>query len=257
MAQLHSLLLANHRPYADVYADATERLAATGFERALGGGVVAFAADDLYKKVLQLDDASEWILTAITPTWVQTNGAGVLANDSVTNAKLANMAQATIKGRASGAGTGDPTDLTAAQVKTILALAAADVSDFTEAVQDVAGGMLTDSATIDFSYNDGAGTATASLLAAGARAVLLEMQRWTINFTANGDAYIAADVAMTVDAGIAAIGTGTLAYEKSTAAAPGTFSSTTLPAVLEAGAWLKVTVSAITGFKAVELKRTA
>jgi len=48
------------------------------------------------------------------------SGALTIANDAVTNAKAANMAQATIKGRASGAGTGDPTDLTAAQVKTIL-----------------------------------------------------------------------------------------------------------------------------------------
>lgn len=38
------------------------------------------------------------------------------ADDSVTNAKLANMAQATLKGRAHGAGTGDPSDLPAADV---------------------------------------------------------------------------------------------------------------------------------------------
>jgi hypothetical protein len=44
-----------------------------------------------------------------------------IAADAVTNTKLANMAQATIKGRASGAGTGDPTDLTGAQVATIVA----------------------------------------------------------------------------------------------------------------------------------------
>lgn len=203
--QKHSLLLANHRPYAAVYADAAERLAATGFVRELGGGIVAFTAEDLYKKALQLDDASEWILTAIAPTWVQVSGAGALANDSVANTKLANMAQSTVKGRAAGAGTGDPTDLSASQV----------------------------------------------------RAILLDMQRWTINFTADGDAYIAADVAMTIDVGVAAIGTGTLAYEKSTTAAPGTFSSTTLPATLQAGAWLKVSVSSLAGFKAVELKRTA
>ena len=43
-------------------------------------------------------------------------------NDAVTNAKLANMAAATFKGRAAGAGTGDPTDLTAAQAKTALAI---------------------------------------------------------------------------------------------------------------------------------------
>lgn len=41
-------------------------------------------------------------------------------NDAVSNAKLANMAQDTIKGRASGAGTGDPTDLTATQATAIL-----------------------------------------------------------------------------------------------------------------------------------------
>jgi len=46
-----------------------------------------------------------------------------IANDAVTNAKAANMAEATIKGRAAAAGTGDPTDLTATQVRTILNVA--------------------------------------------------------------------------------------------------------------------------------------
>jgi hypothetical protein len=49
--------------------------------------------------------------------------SATIANDSVTNAKLANMAEARIKGRAAGAGTGDPQDLTVAQVLTILGLA--------------------------------------------------------------------------------------------------------------------------------------
>ena len=46
--------------------------------------------------------------------------AAAVANSSVTNAKLADMAQATVKGRAAGAGTGAPTDLTADQQSTIL-----------------------------------------------------------------------------------------------------------------------------------------
>lgn len=46
--------------------------------------------------------------------------AGAITDDSVTNLKLANMAQATIKGRASGAGTGDPVDLTATEATAIL-----------------------------------------------------------------------------------------------------------------------------------------
>lgn len=45
---------------------------------------------------------------------------GRIAANAITNAKLAQMAQATIKGRASGAGTGDPTDLTGTQATAIL-----------------------------------------------------------------------------------------------------------------------------------------
>lgn len=53
-----------------------------------------------------------------------TTSAGAVATSiaaaAVSNAKLANMAQGTIKGRAAGAGTGDPTDLTATQATAIL-----------------------------------------------------------------------------------------------------------------------------------------
>ncbi len=52
---------------------------------------------------------------------VSSSGATfTIDNDVVTNAKAANMADSTIKGRAVGAGTGDPTDLTANQTSTIL-----------------------------------------------------------------------------------------------------------------------------------------
>lgn len=44
----------------------------------------------------------------------------LIADNAVTNAKLADMAEALIKGRAAGAGTGDPQDLTATQVLAIL-----------------------------------------------------------------------------------------------------------------------------------------
>lgn len=46
----------------------------------------------------------------------------IIVAGSVTNAQLADMAQATIKGRASGAGTGAPTDLSATQAQAILGL---------------------------------------------------------------------------------------------------------------------------------------
>lgn len=82
-----------------------------------------------------------------------------LFTDSVDNTFMANMAQATIKGRAAAAGTGDPTDLSAAQVKTILALVSTDLSDFTEAAQDAAGAMFVGTETgIAVTYQDGTNT---------------------------------------------------------------------------------------------------
>lgn len=58
-----------------------------------------------------------------------TSITATIGNGVVTNAKLADMANSTIKGRVT-AGTGAPEDLTAAQVKTILAIVPADVSGF-------------------------------------------------------------------------------------------------------------------------------
>lgn len=53
--------------------------------------------------------------------------AVAVGDNSITNAKLSDVPSATIKGRAS-AGTGDPEDLTAGQVKTLLAIGQADVA---------------------------------------------------------------------------------------------------------------------------------
>jgi hypothetical protein len=70
-------------------------------------------------------DATGSGTTAITVT---------IANDAVTNSKLANMATGTLKGRAT-ASTGDPEDLTASDVKTLLAIVHTDLSDFDSGVQ--------------------------------------------------------------------------------------------------------------------------
>jgi hypothetical protein len=141
--------------------------------------------------------------------------------------------------------------------------AEADASDFaaathTHAIADVTGlqtaldGKLASAANL----SDLASAATARTnLGLGTSATMAA--EWTPNFTAAGDAYIPVVVAMTIAQGNAKIGTGTLAYAKSTAAAPSTFTATTLPVTLEAGAWLKVTASAVTGFVATHLKRTA
>lgn len=80
-------------------------------------------------------------LTAGADSVLRRSGSGDLAfstlvtnnigDAQITNAKIANMAQSTIKGRAAAAGTGVPTDLTAAQVKTILDLTGTNSGDVT------------------------------------------------------------------------------------------------------------------------------
>lgn len=79
--------------------------------------------------------AGKLIFFASGGLWYSKDGAGVVtlinsqvANGSVTNAKLADMAAATFKLRAAGSGTGPPIDGTPAQAKTALAIANTDVS---------------------------------------------------------------------------------------------------------------------------------
>lgn len=96
--------------------------------------------------------------------------------------------------------------------------------------------------------------ATAAFLATKAAAANKNAaQPLTFNFTAAGDAYFYADEAMTLTQQ-ATTGAGGITYEKGTTAAPDTFTSTSSPISLQAGAWLKVTADAAV---AVHLKRTA
>jgi hypothetical protein len=82
-------------------------------------GVVSIYADDIRFNGASVKNAITDLTADVTATGPG-SAAATIANDAVTNAKAANMAAATIKGRAVGAGTGDPTDLTANQASTIL-----------------------------------------------------------------------------------------------------------------------------------------
>ena len=155
------------------------------------------------------------------------------------------------------------------------------ISDFNEAVDDRVAALIQAGAGITKTYNDTAGTLTLQAAAsvldddvtlAGDSSTAAPTQHavktaiddavagaleWAPNFSADGDVYIPAVVAMTIDQGNAAIGAGTITFEASTAADPDTFTAATLPADIEAGAWLKVTAASVTGFCATHLKRTA
>lgn len=120
----------------------------------------------LLNATLSMDGSGNIQRAALTGDVTASAGSNALtiANDAVTNTKAANMADSTIKGRTAGAGTGDPVDLTAAQAKTILAIASTDVSDFTEAAQDAVGAMIADTPTIDLAYADATPALTASVI---------------------------------------------------------------------------------------------
>lgn len=76
----------------------------------------------LLNATLEMDGSGNLRRAALTGDVTAPTGsnATTIANDAVTNAKAANMAQSTVKGRAAGAGTGDPTDLTGTQTTAIL-----------------------------------------------------------------------------------------------------------------------------------------
>jgi len=178
----HSLQTAIHKPYAAIYADSAERLAATGFIRGEGGTVVPFDSNDLYKVVLQLENATEWFLSVVSPiTWAaftptphatshQNGGSdeisvaglsGVLADPQVpVTENVQDIVGAMV---VEGIGIDVVYDDTANTLTITNSDPGSGASVTDEHIQDVVGAMLTDSSTIDFSYDDGAATATASL----------------------------------------------------------------------------------------------
>lgn len=102
-------------------------------------------------------------LTGDVTATVNSNATTIAAN-AVTNAKLADVATGTLKGR-TAAGTGDPTDLTAAQVRTLLNVAdgaTANAGTVTSVNATSAGGPLsfvgppiTSSGTLDLQWTLG------------------------------------------------------------------------------------------------------
>lgn len=125
--------------------------------------------------------------TAFTGDATKTAGGTALtiANDAVSNAKLANMPATTIKGNYLGSSS-DPKDMTVAETKTLLAISSIDVSNFNEAVDDRVAALLVEGTNISLTYNDGAGTLT--IAAAGAAGVA-DGDKGDISVTSSGNTW--------------------------------------------------------------------
>jgi len=83
-------------------------------------GAASFVLNAAYSGVeLRSNGVNKWSARVINDGSV---GTAKIADAATTNAKLANMAEATVKGRAAGSGTGVPVDLTATQARNALSL---------------------------------------------------------------------------------------------------------------------------------------
>jgi hypothetical protein len=111
-----AMIAANTIGFGNLGQIATDTLvgrdtAGTGDMESIGvGGGVEFSGSKAIQR------------SALTGDVTASAGSNVttIPNNTVTNAKAADMAEATIKGRAAGAGTGDPTDLTPVQAADVV-----------------------------------------------------------------------------------------------------------------------------------------
>lgn len=129
----------------------------------------------------------------VGPSTVDT---AMIIDNAVTYAKMQDVAALSVVGRPINS-TGDASAISAGSDLTLLrrsglsvgfgSITSAYISDFNEAAQDAALAALTDSSELDWTYNDGAGTASASLIAGSvANTKLVDMAADTILGRANG-----------------------------------------------------------------------
>jgi hypothetical protein len=113
----------------------------------------------LYKTVLQLDNATEWVLTAITPTWVQVGGAGLAPAAHAASHENGGADEISVAGL-SGVLADPQTPASHTHPST-------DITDFDEAVEDKIGAKVIAGTGISVGYNDTTGETTITNTSSG------------------------------------------------------------------------------------------
>lgn len=98
-----------------------------------------------------VNDTNVTLTLSESPTTALVDSATITAGwtGTLANARLADMAQSTIKGRSSGAGTGVPQDLTVAQTQVVLGLASSSTDNAIVRFNGTTGGTQNSSILID------------------------------------------------------------------------------------------------------------
>lgn len=120
------------------------------------------------------------------------------------------------------------TDLTDGGGTTLHTHTSSGITDFTEASQDAVGGALTDSTTVDFTYNDGANTITAAVIAVPVANETADTTCFPVFVTAaTGDLAPKANANLTYNSNTGELGAVKFTSTVSTGTAPLTVASTT------------------------------
>ncbi|WP_288994400.1 hypothetical protein [uncultured Gemmobacter sp.] len=121
-----------------------------------------------------------------------------IAASAVTNAKMADMSEARIKGRASGAGSGPPQDLTAAQARTAMGLGSAATTDTSAYATAAQGGKADTAVQPGDDVSVLAETATAKIMTGAERTSLAALPGAIAAETADRIAATAARASLTI-----------------------------------------------------------